>query len=112
MGGLVTFPFNADEVVNFQMCGFPARSTRTAANWYTRITGVAGFYVDPDWEYHDWHRGTTSRSSRAASQNGIVCSSAAVSAMTVGNTPRRGPLTSVPLISSSPPQNGAAHRQQ
>ena len=58
MGGPVKFPFNADYVANFQMCSFPARSTRTAANWYTRITGIAGFNVDPDWGDHDYRRGT------------------------------------------------------
>lgn len=55
-----TFPFAADAVVNFQTCSFPARSTRTAANLYMRITGIADFNVDPDWEDDAlaWHRGT------------------------------------------------------
>jgi hypothetical protein len=62
MGGtlMLTFPFTADAVVNFQMCSFAARSTRTAANWYTRITGIAAFEsVDPDWDPGpSWYRGT------------------------------------------------------
>ena len=53
-----TFPFQADAIANFQTCSFPARSTRTAANLYARITGIAEFMVDPDWEDYEWHRGT------------------------------------------------------
>ena len=60
---MLTFPFTATSVANFQVCSFPARSTRTVANLYTRITGIADFDVDPDWTTPDgtaeggWFRG-------------------------------------------------------
>jgi hypothetical protein len=61
-----TFPFTADgakfpeQVIDFRICSVPARSTRSAANLYVQVAGVALFEVDPDWDgdqADQWFRG-------------------------------------------------------
>jgi|ERR1700733_1019613 len=56
------FPFTADSVDDFKIFNLPARSTRTVANLYVQITGLAIFNVDPDWDNLmdplAWNRGT------------------------------------------------------
>jgi hypothetical protein len=42
-----------DQVTNFQLWWVPARSTRSAANLYIRVAGIAHFDVDPVWDLDD-----------------------------------------------------------
>ncbi len=55
-------PFTADganfpdQVSDFQILSVPARSTRTAANLYVQVAGVAHFDWDPIWDDGDGHK--------------------------------------------------------
>ncbi len=56
------FPFTADganfpdQVSDFKIWSIPARSTRSAANLYVQVAGVAHFDVDPFWDGGDGHK--------------------------------------------------------
>ena len=56
-----SLPFTADganfpdQVTDFKILSVPARSTRTAANLYVQVAGVAHFDRDPFWDDGDGH---------------------------------------------------------
>jgi len=58
MSDYTDFHYAANEITDLRSVTVRARSPNSAANVWMRVTGLARFDYDPDWEHpYGWHRG-------------------------------------------------------